>query len=177
MIQYNALIDPKYKNWCVIFSTITAYSNLHNITLSYPQIDEVYEAIGRPRGKWGQQDIDVPKIIKFLDGRYWTKTYLFYPNDWTNKKTERNLRNGMRWILGIRINDSFKRDTNDGVMNSSAWANEKTTVWHCMAMYDNGNRYLVDIFAGTREHNEYIIPQQIFNDIKKHTNSFYLIWK
>lgn len=87
MIKYDVNTDPKYANWCIIFSTITAYSNLHNITLSYPQIDEVYTAIKRPRGKGGNQDIDVPKIIKFLDHQYSTKTYLFYKEFIWRRKT------------------------------------------------------------------------------------------
>jgi len=178
MITYDVSKDPKYWNGCVIFSTITAWSNLHTTTLSYDQIDEVYVAIGRWRWDGGIQAIDTPKIIKHLDKSYWTKTYIWLPydDDWTTQKVERNLRKWHRWILWIRINKEFHQDCNDWVMNSSERTNHKTTVWHCLSMYDNWNRYLVDIFS-KRKVNQYMIPKNLWKDIRKCTNSFFTISK
>ncbi len=188
MIQYDANTDIKYQNGCMIFATVTAWSNTHNIVLSYPQIDLVYKAINRKYSKGGiwkmdnrpLQSNDIPKILNYLDETYGTTTYTMIPREWRwNWQTNRNLRKWWRTIISMNGNNAFKSDvTADGILNDTARVDWPRWLWHqCCLIIENDEYYIVDIF-GNRKHNKYLIKPNQFEKLKQRVDKeFFIITK
>lgn len=175
--MYNANKHTRRKNWCVIFATLIGWSTIHDIYLSDDDIDDVYRAINRTRGKWWFWRIDIPKIIKHLDSKYNTLTHLLYPRDWRwNSKTKRNLSKWMYGLVSLRINDDFKRAVANGTMSNTDWVNQPFTVWHHMWwIIENWKYYLIDIFYWAKKYNEYLVQPEQFEALKKSMEKDFII--
>ena len=157
--QYNQRVVDK--NWCGLFASATAVSNLWDYHISDTELKDMYISTGRVGNGWKASD----NTKQFLSR--WNKKFPTMRTSFLKVKVLDKLdhikNDWMIGVISIRRNTDWVIDWLDGdIDNMVKWR----TMWRhaiCLA-YENNSYILVDSYLWVKPHNVLKIPKQIIID-------------